>query len=159
MSTPVKSRHLRPSTLNELGERGAIDTEVTFERIRLPLRIEIAFPEKFGEGAVNDIDMVLDNLNFVDSLGRETIARGVNKQGSTAAQLFRAWEQKKTVGWENSTDDFIRDLKLTHIFIMPDGGIPIPDRVISTYQLSDSGARGAIKVRFLEPLGPQLAPA
>lgn len=159
MSTPVESRHLGRIVLNEQDPPCLINAEIRFAGVRVPVEVEIAFPDDFGDATVNDIDMVLDNLEFVDELARATITRGVDQIGSTAANLFKQWERKKPVGWENSTEHFVAGLTLCHLFIMPDGGKQLPDRVIGSYRSVDTAREGEVKVRFLEPAGPVLAPA
>jgi hypothetical protein len=156
--TTLESRHLGSITLDGGSGGGAMNAEVSFSGTSLPVRIEIDYPDRFGESVVHDIDMVLDNLEFVDGLARDTIVAGLPRDDSASAQLFRAWAQRGP-GRDGATAEFLRELRPTQILILPDGGTANRDRVVITYALADSTADGKITVRFLDPTGPELAPA
>ena len=158
MTATLESRHLGTIDLDGGSGGGAMDGTVPFAGHSLPVRIEIDYPDRFGDAILNDIDMVLDRLDFVDGLARDTIAEGMRRDASAPAQLYQAW-QRKGAGREDATAEFLGGLRPTRIVVLPDGGRSNPDRVVMTYGLADGSVTGAVTVRFLEPTGPELAPA
>lgn len=134
-----------------------MQTQVKFDAKLLPLRLELAFPDRLSENTVADIDRAITQLSFIDTLCRETIRAGVDQKGSTAQDLYDIWLNVKPMGWENSAHEFTSNLELMSLYLMPDGGYDIPDRIICSYELKEGSSHGQVKVRLLEPTGPQLA--
>ncbi|MGO3146152.1 MAG: hypothetical protein ACTIJ6_00590 [Leucobacter sp.] len=156
MITSLESRHLGRIVLDGGSGGGAMDGSVSYLGAPLPVRIEIDYPDAFNEAILEDVDMVLDSLDFVHGLAMDTITSGLNRDTSSASQLFRSW--KSDVGSGNDdTNEFLRELRPSKILIMPDGGRANPDRVVMLYGLKGSERLGRIKVRFLQPTGPELA--
>lgn len=156
MTDAFESRHLGPLKLNVADDRGTFDTELPFQGEKLTVRIEIEHLDRYSMSVVNDIDMVAENLEFIDGLARETISAGMRDPRSTPSKLFSNWEQWGS-GRRGATADFLEALLPTRIAIQPDGGFAQPDRVVMTYRLDDRNAQGEVSVRFLEPTGPKLA--
>ena len=157
MST-LESRHLGPITLEGGAGGGTLDAQVPFAGSVLPVRIEIDYPERFDERVLNDIDMVLDSLEFVDNLARDTIAGGLRREDSAPAQMFRAWQERQS-GRDEASAEFLQTLRPTKMVILPDGGSVSRNRVSVDYSLDDGSVPGKVTVRFLEPTGPELVPA
>lgn len=154
----MESRVLGPIELDGGAGGGAMNGTVDFAGKPLAVRIEIDFPDKLSDAVINDVDMVLENLDFTHNLARDTIAAGLRRDGTAAAQMFQVWEERGG-DRQGKSDEFLESLQPTQITILPDGGKWSPDRVVMTYELTDGSVGGEIKVRFLEPTGPELAPA
>ncbi|QDE34402.1 hypothetical protein FIV50_06120 [Microbacterium foliorum] len=150
----MESRHLGPITLDGGPGGGAMNGSVPFEGKDVQARIEIDFPDRFDESVLNDVDMVLDNLAFLDEMARTTIAEGVRRDSSPAAGVFRTWEQGRVGG--ASEDDFVDGLSVARVLILPDGGTANRDRVVMSYVADDAPALESIRVKFVEPTGPEL---
>ena len=157
--TTAESKHLGTIAFDEGLGGGVVDAVVPFSGAALGVHVRIDFPERFNDTVVKDIDMTLDNVEFVDNLARQTIEEGLQKDSSSSAQLYKAWEKHKPIGRDDATADFLSQLTPAQIAIMPDGGRDQPVRVDMTYGFVNSPVTGKITVRFLEPTGPQLAPA
>jgi hypothetical protein len=153
-----ESRNLGPIELDGGSGGGAMEGMASFQGRALPVRVEIDFPERLSDAIVDDVDMVLDNLAFVDGLARNTIETGMRWDASAPAKLFEAWEQKRS-GREGAHADFLDQLRPTRILILPDGGLASRERVAMTYGVADGTVSGTVTVRFMEPTGPELAPA
>ncbi|MFE1646763.1 hypothetical protein ACFM35_14375 [Microbacterium sp. P01] len=151
----MESRHLGPIALDGGLGGGAVEAVVGALGAQIDVRVEIDYPARFDESVVRDIDMVLDRLDFVDGLARQTIARGIRRDDTSAAQLFTAW-RKATGDEDGLEDDFLEALRPARITITPDGGRVNRDRVIMTYALPDVDVEGRVSVRFVEPTGPEL---
>jgi hypothetical protein len=158
MDTGFESRNLGPIVLDGSMNSALMNTQVTYNDAPLPVRLEIDHPGSLSEMIVNHVDKVLDSLGYVDGLGRDTITAGLSRDETAPAQLLRAWRRDHP-GVDLSDDDFVRQLKPAHLTITPDGGRANRDRVVLSYRLTDRAPDGEITVRFLEPTGPELAPA
>src|SRR5699024_495701 len=120
------------------------------------LRIEIAFAHAFSGSTVEDIDHALSHLGFMDALCRNAMYHGVQQDHPSAKALYETWSRVKPLGWETSAQEFATHLELTDLYLMPDGGFEIPDRLRCTYTLKEGANHGAVTVRLLEPDGPRL---
>lgn len=156
--TTMESRVLGPITLDGDSGGGSLDARVQYSGSSVPVRVEIDYPDRFNETVVGEIDMVLDNLQYVDGLARDTIAAGLDREGSAPAQLFRAWAQRSP-DRARASAEFLAGLHPLRVLILPDGGTANRDRVVVDYGLADPTVTGKITVRFLEPTGPELDPA
>lgn len=154
----MESRHLGPIALEGGAGGGTMDAAVKFEGESLPVRLEIDFPDQLSETVVADIDMVLDTLQYLHELAVTTIAAGVKRGGTAPAQMFRAWENKR-VGRDGKAEEFLERLELVRMTILPDGGKWSAERIVMNFAMADNSVSGVVKVRFLEPTGPELAPA
>lgn len=154
----IESRFLGPIELDGGPGGGAMDSSVEFAGSPLAVRLEIDFPEKLNESVVNDVDMVIVELENLHEMALETISNGLHREGTAPAKMFAVW-QEKGPDREDEAERFLQDLKATHLTILPDGGKWSPDRVVLKYVLADNSVSGEIKVRFLQPTGPELAPA
>ncbi len=150
----MHSRHLGTIELDGGIGGGAMDGSVTFGGRTVPVRIEIDFPSRLGEGVVNDVDMVFDNLAFLDEMGRTTIAEGAERDSSPAAPVFREWAQAR--GGSASAEDFVEALAVVRVLVLPDGGSDNRDRVVLTYAADDAPSLDTVRVKFVEPTGPEL---
>lgn len=158
MSVSFESRYLGEMQLDG-GLGGAVTTgSVSYSGAELPVRVEVDFPDEFSTTILNDIDMVIDNLEFVDGLALKTIAAGVQRDSSSAAKLFRSWASTRG-GRSEDVAEFLAALTPAHLSILPDGGLASPVRVLLTYELRGGSSAEQVKVRFLEPSGPELVPA
>lgn len=153
-----ESRYLGSIELDGGPGGGAMDTTVDFAGSPLAVRLEIDFPDNLNDGVVNDVDMVITELKSLHEMAVETISSGLRRSGAAPAQMFEVWEEQSP-DREGETDEFLKGLKLTHLTILPDGGRWSPDRVVMKFALEDGSVKGEIKVRFLQPTGPELAPA
>lgn len=149
----MESRHLGPITLDGGPGGGAMNGSVSFGGKDVQARIEIDYPDRFDEGVLNDVDMVLDNLAFLDEMGRTTIEEGLRRDSSSAAGVFQTWERDRIGA---STDDFLERLALARVLILPDGGSANRDRVVMTYTVDDTPSLESTRVKFVEPTGPEL---
>ncbi|CAH0166093.1 hypothetical protein SRABI98_01151 [Microbacterium sp. Bi98] len=127
---------------------------VPFDGDDVQVRIEIDYPDRFDESVLNDVDMVLDNLAFLDEMARTTISEGVQRDSSPAASVFRTWEQGRVGG--ASAGDFVDALSVARVLILPDGGTANRDRVVMSYVAAGAAALGSVRVKFVEPTGPEL---
>lgn len=154
----MESRQLGPIVLDGGPGGGVMETTVSFVNGKLPVRLEIDFPGELSEAVIADVDMVVEDLEYIQDMATDTIAAGVNRGGTAPARMFEVWEEQSP-DREGETDEFLKGLKLTHLTILPDGGRWSPDRVVMRFALEDGSVKGEIKVRFLQPTGPELAPA
>ncbi|MDN3443567.1 hypothetical protein, partial [Microbacterium sp. APC 3901] len=53
-------------------------------------------------------------------------------------------------------DDFVDGLSVARVLILPDGGTANRDRVVMSYIAEDTPALESIRVKFVEPTGPEL---
>lgn len=157
MST-LESEHLGPIELDGGPGGGAMEATVPFANGELPVRLEIDFPGNLSETVVADVDMVVTQLPRINEMALDIISQGLRRSGTASAQMFEVW-QEKDPDREDGAQRFLEELKATHLTILPDGGRWSPDRVVMKYALADGSVKGEIKVRFLQPTGPELAPA
>ena len=155
----TESRVLGPIVLDGGSGGGAMDTAVTFDGTRIPVRLEIDHPDRLTQSLIDDLDVVLEHLEIPDRLSRDAIAALVHRETSAPAQLFRAWAQTPA-GRDRPADEFLRTLRPTQMIITPDGGQVNLDRVVTKYGLADSSLAGEITVRLpSSPTGPEVDPA
>lgn len=157
MTEELQSRHLGPITLDGGIGGGTVDGKVEYAGEPVTVRVEIDYPERFNEAVLEDIDMVLDNLEFMNGLSMDTIAGGLRRENSSARALFRKWDEGPG-RFSGDTATFLKSLRLGHISILPDGGRLSAERVVMTYRLGSTFRVDELTVRFLEPTGPELAP-
>lgn len=154
----VESRFLGPIELDGGPGGGAMDSSVEFAGSPLAVRLEIDFPEKLNDSVVNDVDMVIVELKNLHQMALETISNGLRRSNTAPAQMFQVWHEKGA-GGEDEVEKFLEELEASHVTILPDGGKWSAERVVMKYVLADGSVSGEIKVRFLQPTGPELAPA
>ncbi len=154
----LESRHLGPIELDGGSGGGRMDAVVALRGVQVPLRLEIDFPDRLDQNVIEKVDIALDALDFHDDLARETLADGLRREGTAPAQLFHAWAGRLP-GRERATAEFLDLLRPQHITITPDGGKANRDRVVMDYGLVDASVAGKVTVRFVQPTGPELAPA
>lgn len=160
----MESKYLGTIDLDGGVGGGAMDASITYNGSALQVRLEIDYPgrlentDHFGETTIDDVDNVLGNLDFIDGLARTTIATGIARIGTAAEQMFTAWMRNN----DRDADEkhaFLHGLRPTKLTITPDGGKINRDRVVMSYGLVDRSVNGTVTVRFVEPTGPELAPA
>jgi len=151
----MQSRHLGEIKLDPAN---SMQATVQFEGSSLPFSFTLAHPTRATDGTIEDVDMVLDQLTFLNDLGKQTIISKLQETSSPAAQFYRAWESRHPFG-QASLDTFIASLRPARISVQPDGGLAQPERVLLSYALTDSPLTSTLAVRYLEPTGPELAPA
>ena len=154
----MDSRHLGVITLTGGVGGGWADSTVELAGSSVPFRLEIDFPGRFNELVVRNIDLALDSLPSIEELARDTIAGAVRRAGSAPAQLFDFWGSNEGND-ENDAAEFLRQLRPTHITLLPDGGPDSVDRIVMTYGMPTSATTDTITVRFRESIGPELDPA
>ena len=71
--TTAESKHLGTVSFDEGLGGGVVDAALPFSGVALAVHVQIDFPERFNDSVVKDIDMTLDNLEFLDGIARETI--------------------------------------------------------------------------------------
>lgn len=151
----MQSRHLGEIKLDPASTMRAT---VQFEGSNLPVSFTLAHPTQATDSTIEDVDMVLDQITFLDDLGKQTIISKLQVTSSPAAQFYRVWESRHPFG-QASLDAFIASLRPADISIQPDGGLTQPERIVLSYALADSPVTSTLAVRYLEPTGPELAPA
>lgn len=154
----VRSRHLGEIELQGGRGGGWLDATMTLRGAMVPMRLEIDFPDRFDAVLVAKIDMAIDALEFHDDLARQTIAAGLDRAQTAPARLFRAWSRAMPQGADDP-ERFMEALRPKRILMTPDGGKVNRTRVVMDYALADGVVRGLVTVRFVQPTGPELAPA
>ncbi|RLP82025.1 hypothetical protein D9V34_09380 [Mycetocola lacteus] len=134
-----------------------MDTSTRILNRTVDVRLEIDFPLRFDETVVQDIDQMLENLNLIDTMARNTIRGALTHSSSTPATVFRQWLRQSTSS-APSPQDFMDELVLSGIRLYPDGGRTNRVRIELEYQ-SPIQISPRITVQFLERTGPELLPA
>lgn len=151
----MESRHLGPILLDGGAGGGAMEETIDFAGEQIRARLEIDYPDRLTQAAVDDIDVMLDHPQVADGLARDTIASALRREDSAAAQLFQAWEGARW-GRDSSEEEFLRALRPVAMTITPDGGRVNPDRVALAYGVGDGSATGLVTVRLRQWAPPEV---
>ncbi|TPW77644.1 hypothetical protein [Schumannella soli] len=157
-ATELTSTILGPIRLDGGSGGGWMETRVDLDGASVPLRLEVDHPDRFGEQLVFIIDIALTGLAEIEKMARGAIESELGQSGTAADKLFTAWRQS---GFRRREDpnEFLADLSVTQIILLPDGGADQLDRMVFTYRLPDTPAPWKVVVRMKDRVGPVIDPA
>lgn len=152
------SRVLGPIVLNGGRGGGFLESTMQIQHHTVPVTLEIDEPGKLDDKLVETIDAVLENFDRVQPMIDDVLRAGFRNGASSMSRLFEAWKSAESRRQSSTREEFLATLVPIKLRFSPDIESSHADRMAITYCVGDEPFLGEAKVRFIDRVGPELAP-